>query len=41
MSTQNSSIEQSDNTYSQIKQVLLKARAAVLTTVNTAMVQAY
>lgn len=30
-----------DNVYAQIKQVLLQARAAVLTTVNTAMVQAY
>lgn len=31
----------SDNTYSQIKQVLLQARATVLTTVNTAMIKAY
>lgn len=38
---QNTSTDLSDNTYSQIKQVLLQARAAVLTTVNTAMVQAY
>lgn len=41
MNIQNTSTELSDNTYSQIKQVLLQARAAVLTTVNTAMVQAY
>ena len=41
MNMQNTSTELSDNTYSQIKQVLLRARAAVLTTVNTAMVQAY
>lgn len=33
--------ELSENTYAQIKQVLLQTRAAVLTTVNTAMVQAY
>lgn len=33
--------EISDNVYSQIKQVLLNARAAVLSTVNTAMVNAY
>lgn len=41
MNKQNTSTELSDNTYSQIKQVLLQARSAVLTTVNTAMVQAY
>ncbi|MDE6094953.1 MAG: PDDEXK nuclease domain-containing protein [Muribaculaceae bacterium] len=41
MNQQNISSEISDNVYCQIKQVLLKARAAVLTTVNTAMVQAY
>lgn len=35
------SSELSDNIYSQIKQILLQARAKVLTTVNTAMVQAY
>ena len=35
------SSEASENVYSQIKQVLLQARATVLTTVNTAMVQAY
>lgn len=33
--------ELSDNVYTQIKQILLQARAKVLTTVNTAMVQAY
>lgn len=33
--------ELSENTYSQIKQILLQARVSVLTTVNTAMVQAY
>ena len=41
MNKQNISSEISENTYSQIKQVLLQARASVLTTVNTAMVQAY
>ncbi len=41
MNQQNISSELSENVYSQIKQVLLQARAAVLTTVNTAMVQAY
>lgn len=41
MNQQNTSSELSENTYTQIKQVLLHARAAVLTTVNTAMVQAY
>lgn len=41
MNQQNISSELSDNTYAQIKQVLLQARATVLTTVNTAMVQAY
>lgn len=41
MNQQNISSELSENTYSQIKQVLLQARAAALTTVNTAMVQAY
>lgn len=41
MNQQNISSELSENTYLQIKQVLLQARAAVLTTVNTTMVQAY
>ena len=41
MNTHNISTELSDTTYSQIKQVLLQARASVLTTVNTAMVHAY
>ena len=34
-------MELSDNIYGQIKQILLQARSKVLTTVNTAMVQAY
>ena len=37
----NTSMELSDNIYGQIKQILLQARSKVLTTVNTAMVQAY
>lgn len=41
MNKQNISSKLSDNIYSQIKQVLIQARATVLTTVNTAMVQAY
>lgn len=41
MIQQKTSIELSDNIYGQIKQILLQARAKVLTTVNTAMVQAY
>lgn len=38
---QNKTSELSENVYSQIKQVLLQARTTILTTVNTAMVQAY
>lgn len=41
MKQQNTSIESSDRIYSEIKQVLIQARAKVLTTVNTAMVKAY
>lgn len=41
MNQDNKSTELTNNIYSQIKQVLLQARASVLTTVNTAMVQAY
>lgn len=41
MIQQNTSLELSDNIYGQIKQILLQARSKVLTTVNTAMVQAY
>ena len=41
MNKQNISSKLSENIYSQIKQVLIQARATVLTTVNTAMVQAY
>ena len=41
MNQQNKTSELSENVYSQIKQVLLQARTAVLTTVNTAMVKAY
>ena len=41
MNQQNNSSEISENVYCQIKQILLQARATVLTTVNTAMVQAY
>ena len=41
MNPSNIPSEESDNIYPQIKQVLLKARAQVLTTVNNAMVQAY
>ncbi|MDE6330848.1 MAG: DUF1016 domain-containing protein, partial [Muribaculaceae bacterium] len=41
MNPQNNTSELSENVYCQIKQVLLQARTAVLTTVNTAMVQAY
>lgn len=41
MEHQITSSEISDNVYTQIKQILLQARAKVLTTVNTAMVQAY
>lgn len=41
MNPSNIHSEESDNIYSQIKQVLLKARGNVLTTVNSAMVQAY
>ena len=41
MNKQNISSKLSENIYSQIKQVIIKARATVLTTVNTAMVQAY
>lgn len=41
MEHQITSSEISDNIYGQIKQILLQARAKVLTTVNTAMVQAY
>lgn len=37
----NLSFESSESIYSQIKQVLLQARAKTLTTINTAMVQAY
>lgn len=37
----NTSLESSENIYSQIKQVLLQARAKTLATINTAMVQAY
>ena len=37
----NTSMELSDNIYGQIKHILLQARSKVLTTVNTAMVQAY
>lgn len=41
MKHQDHSIELSDNIYSQIKHVLTQARTKVLTSVNTAMVQAY
>lgn len=41
MNQDNKSTELTNNIYSQIKQVLLQARASVLTTDNTAMVQAY
>lgn len=41
MNPSNIHSEESDNIYSQIKQVLMKARGKVLTTVNSAMVQAY
>lgn len=41
MDQQNNTSEVSKNVYHQIKQVLLEARTTVLTTVNTAMVQAY
>lgn len=41
MKQANTSIEPSDRIYSEIKQVLIQARARVLTSVNTAMVRAY
>lgn len=41
MKQANTPLESSDRIYSEIRQVLLQARAKVLTSVNTAMVQAY
>lgn len=41
MKHSNIPLELSENVYSQIKRILLQARATVLTTVNTAMIQAY
>lgn len=41
MNQQDTSSVLSENIYSQIKQILIQARATVLTTVNTAMVNAY
>lgn len=41
MTNPNLPIETSENVYSQIKKVLLHARTKLMTTVNTAMVQAY
>lgn len=41
MEKENKALEMADDVYGQIKNILVRARATVLTTVNTAMVQAY